>query len=431
MKVLVVGGGGREHALAWGARGGSPRREILCVPGNAGIARIAECLPGDPTAAGAIADLAQSRGVGLTVVGPEAALAAGLVDEFARRGLAAFGASRAAAEIETSKIFAKEFMRRHGIPTAAFDVADSAASAASILARRGDRPVVVKADGLAAGKGVVVADGRRDAEEAVAAMLVERRFGAAGDRILIEDRLSGPEVSFFALCDGESARPLTTCQDYKRLQDGDHGPNTGGMGGYSPSVLVDAGLEREIMERIVAPTVRGLAAEGRPYRGVLYAGLMLAANGPQVLEYNARFGDPEAELIVIRLAGDLVEVMEATLAGRLEEAPLRWHPGGAVCVVLAAAGYPGTPRQGDPISGLDAAERDGAGDVVVFHAATREKEGGIETAGGRVMTVTARASDLAQARRRAYAAVEAIRFHGMQYRTDIAAVAARGTGGSS
>jgi len=429
MTILVVGGGGREHALAWGVRAGNARRKVLCVPGNAGIARVAECVPGDPTAAAALADLAQSRGVDLTIVGPEAALAAGLVDEFARRGLKAFGASRAAAEIETSKIFAKEFMRRHGIPTAGFEVADSAAAAASILARRGDRPVVVKADGLAAGKGVVVASGRREAEEAVAAMLVERRFGAAGDRILLEDRLSGPEVSFFALCDGETARPLTTCQDYKRLQDGDRGPNTGGMGGYSPSTLVDAALEREIMERVVAPTVRGLASEGRPYRGVLYVGLMLTSSGLQVLEYNARFGDPEAELIVLRLAGDLVEVMEATLAGRLDEAPLRWHPGGAVCVVLAAAGYPGTPRTGDPISGLDARSDDDA--LVVFHAATRRGDGGVATAGGRVLTVAARADDLAQARRRAYAEVETIRFHGMQYRKDIAAGAAVESGGRS
>jgi phosphoribosylamine--glycine ligase len=428
MKVLVVGGGGREHALAWGVRAGDARRQVLCVPGNAGIARLAECLPGDPTAAVALADLAQSRGVDLTIVGPEAALAAGLVDELGRRGLKAFGATRAAAEIETSKIFSKEFMRRHGIPTAPFDVADTDRAAAAILARRGDGPVVVKADGLAAGKGVVVASNRREAEAAVAAMLVERRFGAAGDRILIEDCLSGPEVSFFALCDGEKARPLTTCQDYKRLEDGDRGPNTGGMGGYSPSILVDAALERAIMEQVVTPTVRGLASEGRPYKGVLYAGLMLTPQGPRVLEYNARFGDPEAELIVLRLAADLVEVMEATLAGRLEEAPLRWHPGGAVCIVLAAAGYPGTPRTGDPIAGLDAAEgtAGAAEEVVVFHAATQSGPAGIMTAGGRVLTVTARAADLPQARQRAYAAVERIRFHGMQHRTDIAAIAARG-----
>ncbi|HET8948678.1 MAG TPA: phosphoribosylamine--glycine ligase [Candidatus Polarisedimenticolia bacterium] len=429
MNILVVGGGAREHALAWAVRRGGRDRAVLCVPGNAGIASVAECIPGDPTAVATLADLARSRRVDLTIVGPEAALAAGLSDELERRGMKVFGASRAAAEIETSKIFSKEFMLRHRIPTAAFDVADSAAAAARILARRGDRPSVVKADGLAAGKGVVVAATRREAEEAVAAMLVERRFGAAGDRILIEDRLTGPEVSFFALCDGERARPLTTCQDYKRLEDGDRGPNTGGMGGYSPSVLVDAALERSLMERVVLPTVRGLAAEGRPYRGVLYAGLMLTPEGPQVLEYNARFGDPEAELIAVRLASDLVEVIEATLAGRLDEAPLRFHAGGAVCVVLAAAGYPGTPRAGDAITGLESDSRPpgGGDDVVVFHAATRAREGRIETAGGRVLTVTARAGDLAEARRRAYAAVAAIRFPGMQHRRDIAAFATAGT----
>jgi len=428
MNILVVGGGAREHALAWGVRRGDPSRRVLCVPGNAGISSVAECVPGDPTAVAALADLARARGVDLTIVGPEAALAAGLADEFGRRGFRVFGASRGAAEIETSKIFSKEFMRRHGIPTAAFDVAGSAAAADRILARRGDRPVVVKADGLAAGKGVVVAGTRREAEEAVAAMLVERRFGAAGDRILLEDRLSGPEVSFFALCDGDRARPLTTCQDYKRLEDGDRGPNTGGMGGYSPSILVDAALERTVHDRIVLPTVRGLAAEGRPYRGVLYVGLMLTPEGPQVLEYNARFGDPEAELIVLRLASDLVEVVEATLAGRLEEAPLRWHPGGAVCVVLAAEGYPGTPRTGDAITGLDApgGRFDGDADVVVFHAATRGHEGGIETAGGRVLTVTARAGDFRDARRLAYARVDTIRFPGMQSRRDIAAIAVSG-----
>jgi len=426
MNILVVGGGAREHALAWAVRRGGRDRDVLCVPGNAGIASVAECLPGDPTAVQALADLARTRRVDLTVVGPEAALAADLADELERRGMKVFGASRAAAEIETSKIFSKEFMQRHRIPTAAFDVADSAAAAARILAQRGDRPSVVKADGLAAGKGVVVAATRREAEDAVAAMLVERRFGAAGDRILIEDRLTGPEVSFFALCDGERTRPLTTCQDYKRLEDGDRGPNTGGMGGYSPSVLVDAPLERTLMDRIVLPTVRGLAAEGRPYRGVLYVGLMLSPEGPQVLEYNARFGDPEAELIVVRLESDLVEVIEATLAGRLDEAPLRFHAGGAVCVVLAAAGYPGTPRTGDTIEGLEPASgQAGQGDdVVVFHAATKAREGRIETAGGRVLTVTARAADLAEARRRAYSAVAGIRFPGMQHRRDIAAFAA-------
>ena len=421
MKVLVVGGGAREHALAWKIGRSPSVDEVICSPGNAGIARDAVCVPGDPTAVAALADLAQSRGAGLTVIGPEAALAAGLADELARRGLAVFGATRAAAEIETSKAFAKEFMRRRGIPTARHDVASSPGEALAILARRGRGPVVVKADGLAAGKGVVVAADRDEAEAAIEAMLVERRFGAAADRIVIEDRLEGPEVSFFALCDGERARPLATCQDYKRLLDGDLGPNTGGMGGYSPSVLLDEAARRDIMETIVTPTVRGLLDEGRPYVGILYAGLMLTAEGPRVLEYNARFGDPEAELITMRLQSDLVPALQATIDGRLDEARVAWHPGGAVCVVLAAAGYPGAPRTGDPITGLEDASR--GDEVQVFHAATRLDSGRLVTAGGRVLTVTARGATFREARERCHAAAGAIRFDGRQSRGDIARVA--------
>jgi phosphoribosylamine--glycine ligase len=427
MIVMVVGGGAREHALAWSLRRSAGVSQVIAVPGNAGIARDALCLPCDVTDVRGLAALARARRVDLTVVGPEAALAAGIADEFASQGLAVFGATRAAAEIETSKVFAKEFMVRHGIPTAPFAVASGADEAGRILKRRGDRPVVIKADGLAAGKGVVVAAGRRQAQQAIEAMLVERRFGAAGDRVLIEDRLRGPEVSVFALCDGERARLLTTCQDYKRLRRRDRGPNTGGMGGYSPSVLVDRSLERRVFDDIVTPTVKGLAAEGRPYRGVLYAGLMLTSKGPMVLEYNARFGDPEAQLIAIRLASDLLPALQATLAGRLEEAPIRFHPGGAVCVVLAAAGYPGPPRSGDRIAGLDETGAwPGSSEVQVFHAASRrDADGRFTTAGGRVLTVTARGAGFAAARRLCYAAVRSLRFRGRQFRTDIAAVAVR------
>jgi phosphoribosylamine--glycine ligase len=444
MKVLVVGGGAREHALAWSLRRSAGVSQVLAVPGNAGIARDALCLPGDPTDVSAIAALARTRGVDLTVVGPEAALAAGIADEFASQGLALFGATRAAAEVETSKVFAKEFMVRHGIPTAPFEVASGPDEAGRILERRGDGPVVIKADGLAAGKGVVVAADRHEAEEAVEAMLVERRFGTAGDRVLIEDRLRGPEVSVFALCDGERARLLTTCQDYKRLKSGDRGPNTGGMGGYSPSVLLDAALERRIFDSVVVPTVSGLAAEGRPYRGVLYTGMMLTTQGPMVLEYNARFGDPEAELIAMRLASDLLPALQATLAGRLEEAPIRFHPGGAVCVVLGGAVYPGPPRHDDRIAGLDATGAltgpphalDGASgapeDVQVFHAATkRASDGSFVTAGGRVLTVTARSDSFAAARSLCYDAVKTIRFPGRQRRTDIGVVAVQHEAGPS
>jgi len=421
LDVLVVGGGAREHALAWKIRQSPLVRQVFCAPGNAGIAQVADCVPIEPTAVAALADFALARRCGLTVVGPEAALAAGITDEFDRRGLPIFGATRAAAEIESSKVFAKEFMRRHGIPTAAHEVAGSAAEARAILGRRGDRPVVLKADGLAAGKGVVVAGSRSEAEQAIEAMLVEKRFGAAGERVVIEDRLEGPEVSFFALSDGERALPLTTCQDYKRLLDGDRGPNTGGMGGYSPSVLIDAATHGRIMETVVIPTVRGLLAEGRAYRGILYVGLMLTSSGPRVLEYNARFGDPEAELIAVRMESDLVPVLQATLAGRLDEARLAWHPGASVCVVLAAAGYPGAPRTGDPILGCDEASRmEGAH---VFHAATREAGGVLVTAGGRVLTVTSLGATYEESVRRCYAAAGAIRFPGCQARTDIARVA--------
>ena len=421
LDVLIVGGGAREHALAWKVRQSPLVRTIYCAPGNAGIAQAAQCVPIDPTAVAALADFAQERRCGLTVVGPEAALAAGVADEFDRRGLPIFGASKAAAEIESSKVFAKEFMRRHRIPTAGHQVAESAAEALAILRRRGSGPVVLKADGLAAGKGVVVAAGREEAEQAVEAMLVEKRFGAAGERVVIEDRLEGPEVSFFALSDGERALPLTTCQDYKRLLDGDRGPNTGGMGGYSPSVLIDAATHGRILETVVTPTVRGLQSEGRPYRGVLYVGLMLTASGPRVLEYNARFGDPEAELIAVRMGSDLVPVLQATLAGRLEEAAIAWHAGRSVCVVLAADGYPSAPRTGDPITGCEEASRvEGA---VVFHAATRDEGGTLLTAGGRVLTVTALGPTFGEAVRRCYAAVGAIRFSGRQARADIARVA--------
>jgi phosphoribosylamine--glycine ligase len=430
LDVLVVGGGAREHALAWKIRQSPVVRQVFCAPGNAGMAAVAECVPIEPASVGALADFALERRCGLTVVGPEAALAAGIVDEFDRRGLPIFGATRAAAEIESSKVFAKDFMRRHGIPTAAHEIAGSAREARAILDRRGGGPVVLKADGLAAGKGVLVCGDRKEAEQAVEALLVEKRFGAAAERVVIEDRLEGPEASFFALCDGERGVALTTCQDYKRLQDGDRGPNTGGMGGYSPSVLIGQEAHGRIMESVVAPTVRGLQAEGRAYRGVLYVGLMLTASGPRVLEYNARFGDPEAELIAVRMESDLVSSMQAALAGRLEEARPAWHEGASVCAVLAASGYPGAPRTGDPISGCE--EAAGMPGTQVFHAATRQDGGTLRTAGGRVLTVTARGRTFAEAARRCYDAVGAIHFSGRQVRTDIARVAieseAKGTG---
>ncbi len=419
MKILVVGGGAREHALVWKLRRSRRTPELFCAPGNAGIGRAAECVPIDPISINELLAFAEDRNVDLTVVGPELPLSLGIADLFRARGMSIFGASKAATEIESSKVFSKEFMARHGIPTAPFEVAATPAEGRSILDRRGARfPVVLKADGLAAGKGVILAADRKEAEAALDGMLVEKRFGTAGSRVVIEDCLTGPEVSFFVLTDGRHSLPLETCQDYKRLRNGDAGPNTGGMGGYSPSVHVDPALAATIMERVITPTVRGMEREGRLYQGVLYAGLMLTPDGPQVLEYNARFGDPEAELLLARLESDLVDLIVGTIEGRLFEVPLAWRAPAATCVVLASGGYPGKYGTGKAIRGLDQAA--GHEGVVVFHAATRERDGRLETSGGRVLTVTAVGATPAEATGRCYGAVESIRFDGRHFRTDIA-----------
>jgi len=419
MKILVVGGGAREHALVWKLRRSPRTTKLYCAPGNAGIGRDAECIKIKPESIDELLAFAEAQTIDLTVVGPELPLSLGIADLFRARGLAIFGSSKAATEIESSKVFSKEFMGRHGIPTAPFEVASTLAEGRSILDRRGARfPVVVKADGLAAGKGVILAADRKEAEAALDGILVDKRFGTAGSRVIIEDCLSGPEASFFVLTDGRHTLPLETCQDYKRLGDGDAGPNTGGMGGYSPSAHVDPALATTIMDRVITPTVRGMEKEGRLYQGVLYAGLMLTPTGPQVLEYNARFGDPEAELLLARLETDLVDLIVATVESRLSEVPLAWRARAATCVVLASGGYPGKYDTGKAIRGLDQAA--GQEGVVVFHAATRERDGRLETSGGRVLTVTAIGANPAEATGRCYGAVEAIRFDGRHFRTDIA-----------
>jgi len=419
MKVLVVGSSAREHALAWKLRGSPLVKELYCAPGNVGLARIADRVPIDPSSIVELADFAQTIKIDLTVVGPELPLTLGIVDEFQKRDLVVFGATQAAVEIESSKVFAKEFMKKHKIPTARFDVACSAAEARSLLKKKKSGfPMVLKADGLAAGKGVLIARDRKEAEEAIEVLQVERRFGVAGDRVVVEEFLEGHEASFFALSDGQRVLPLVTCQDYKRLSDGDEGPNTGGMGGCSPSVHIDADTFRSIMDGILVPTVAGLAEEGRPYRGVLYVGLILTKKGPRVLEYNARFGDPEAELIAVRMKSDLIPILQATLAGRLEEINIDWLKARSVCVVLASRGYPGEPETGAPIGGIDAAET--LEGVEVFHAGTAVKDGKFITAGGRVLTVTALGATFAQARERCYQAAHTIRFEGAHFRTDIA-----------
>lgn len=420
MKVLLIGGGGREHALAW-ALSRSPQLEILrAAPGSAGIARHGEQVALGAEAVDALAEHALSERYDLTVVGPEAPLVAGLGDRLREAGLAVFGPSAAAARIEGSKAFARQFMDRHEIPGAAYRVFDAIEEAVTHLrSSEVDYPLVVKADGLAAGKGVIIAEDADAAIEAARGMLSGRAFGAAGSRIVIEELLRGREASFFVLTDGTRFVELATCQDYKRALDGDRGLNTGGMGSYSPSAYLDAGLRREIVDRIVRPTIRGLAREGQPYQGVLYCGVMLTERGPRVLEYNARFGDPETQVLMPRLDGDWLPVLHACATGRLEEAELRWRSEAAVCVVMSSGGYPGSYPKGLLIEGLDQAE--GMQNVVVFHAGTAAgATGSFVTAGGRVLGVTALGDDLESARDRAYAAVDKIRWDGEHHRTDIA-----------
>jgi len=420
MRVLVVGSGGREHALAWKiAR--SPRvSRVLAAPGSDAIASGASCFPAvrsDDSAA--LVSLCRAESVDLVVIGPEAALAAGVSDRLRGAGFPVFGPSADAARLETSKAFAKRFMARHRIPTAAFEVFDELRSAQRHVRERGG-PCVIKADGLAAGKGVAVCDGPQDALAALDEIMAARRFGAAGERVVIEDRLVGDEVSFYAVTDGETITSLAAAQDHKRALDGDRGENTGGMGACSPPPGFAASIEKRVIEEIVHPTVRGMAAEGCPYTGVLYVGLMIDPDGaPHVVEYNARFGDPETQPLVLRMEGDLVGLLEGAAHGRLGgAAPLGWSDA-AVCVVLASGGYPRAFQTGRPIEGLEAAERDPQ--VVVFHAGTRRDAAGrFVTTGGRVLGVTARAATLAEARERAYAAAGRIRFEGMHFRRDIA-----------
>jgi phosphoribosylamine---glycine ligase len=418
MRVLVVGGGGREHAIAW-RLGQSPRVErLLVAPGNAGISEPAVCVPVDPEEVDEIVELVEHEDVHLTVVGPEGPLVAGLADALADRGRAVFGPTRAAAMIEGSKAWAKELMLRHGIPTADAGTFTEVDRAVAFVKELGGR-AVVKADGLAAGKGVVVADDHVVAAAAIRASLVEGAFGDAGRTVVVEEVLEGPEVSAFALVDGETVVPLTLSQDFKRAGDGDTGPNTGGMGAYSPVAWVDDSDERRIWDEIVRPAAAAMVAEGAPYRGVLFAGLMLTADGPKALEFNCRFGDPETQALMPRLRTDLLDLVEAGARGELAGMKVDWTEEASVAVVLASRGYPGLYQTGLPITGLiDAAGVDG---VTVFHAGTAETGDSVVTGGGRVLAVSALGADIADARARAYEAVSKISFEGMRYRRDIAA----------
>ncbi|MBI3649287.1 MAG: phosphoribosylamine--glycine ligase [Actinobacteria bacterium] len=422
MRILVVGSGAREHAMVWCLAQNPSVDRLFAAPGNAGIASEATCLPVDADDIAAVIELVEREGIDLTVVGPEAPLVGGLVDSLESRGYKVFGPSKTAARIEGSKAWAKDLMQRHGIPCAASRAFERFEDALEYLDALGGAPVVIKADGLAAGKGVTVAQDRAEAIGALQACLVDRAFGEAGATVLIEERLSGPEVSAFALTDGREVLPLVLAQDFKRIGDGDEGPNTGGMGAYSPVPLVDAATEGRIWDEIARATVRAMDAEGVRFKGLLYAGLMLTEDGPKVLEFNCRFGDPETEAVLPRLRSDFGELVLATVEGTLSSYKAHWTDEVSVTVVLASGGYPGEYRTGMPIAGLEAAgEVDG---VVVFHAGTKERQGRVVTAGGRVLAVSALGATLAEARARAYEAVERISFEGMQYRTDIAARAA-------
>jgi phosphoribosylamine--glycine ligase len=415
MKLLVIGSGGREHAIAW-RLAHSPRvQKVFVAPGNGGTAREPGLENLAISGVDELADFASAENIVLTVVGPEAPLAGGIVDTFRARGLRIFGPTRACARLESSKQFAKKFMVRHRIPTAAFEGFDDAGAAHGYVDTHG-APIVVKADGLAAGKGVVVAMTADEAHRAIDQILVERTMGKAGSRVVIEEFLEGEEASFIVLADGVHVLPLASSQDHKRLKDGDLGPNTGGMGAYSPAPVVTPELHARVIREIIRPVLKGMAEEGHPYSGFLYAGLMIdGAGNPRVLEFNCRLGDPETQPILLRLKSDLFELIQSAVDGRLDRATAEWDRRPALGVVLAAAGYPDSPKKGDAISGLP-----GAGeDFRVFHAGTALKGGTLVTNGGRVLCVTTLGDSIGMARKRAYEMVDGIRFEGMQYRRDI------------
>ena len=419
MKVLVIGGGGREHALAWKLSQTPKVTRVFVAPGNGGTALNSKFENLPITDVVALREWAQTEKIGLTVVGPEAPLAAGVVDEFRAHGLRIFGPTKAAAQLESSKAFSKAFMRRHGIPTADYDTFTDPAQAHAFIDRLG-APIVIKADGLAAGKGVVVAMNLQEAHDAVDYMLVDNKYGvqhnAGGARVVIEEFLEGEEASFIVLCDGKNVAALATSQDHKRLKDGDEGPNTGGMGAYSPAPVVTADVHARAMREIILPTIRGMEKDGIPYTGFLYAGLMIDAQGrPKTLEFNCRMGDPETQPILMRLKSDMLDLLNAAIDGKLDQVELQWDRRPALGVVMAAHNYPEDPRKGDAITGLPA-EQD---DAMVFHAGTVLQDGVVRTSGGRVLCVTVLADSVRLAQQRAYDVARGIHFDGMQYRRDI------------
>ena len=416
MKILVVGGGGREHALCWKLSRSPVVTEVICAPGNGGIADCARCVPTPAADVEGLLALARHENVDLVVVGPEAPLVAGLVDRLDEAGIPAFGPSAAAARLEGSKAFSKEFMVRHGIPTARFSAHEVLDDALAEIDRR-NGPCVVKADGLAAGKGVILCASPAEARDAVRAILCDGAFGTAGARVVIEDFLCGEEASILAICDGTDFITLMAAQDHKAAYDGDTGPNTGGMGAYCPAPVVTPALRQQIIAQVITPTVRGMAADGHPFRGILYAGMMIDGDRISVLEFNVRFGDPECQPLLAMLESDLAPVLLAASRGALKGITLAWRDGAALCVVLAAGGYPGNYTTGDEITGL--AEAAAVPRAVVFHAGTRASDGRIHTAGGRVLGVTGTGASLREAADNAYAACDCIHFNGMRLRRDI------------
>ena len=416
MNIFVIGGGGREHALVWKIAQSPLVEKIYCAPGNPGIAGLAECVPVAADDIEGLFAFAKEQGVDLTVVGPEVPLTLGIVDRFRAAGLDIFGPTKAAARLEGSKSFSKDLMVKYGIPTAAYRTFTDRDAAVAYIREQG-APIVVKADGLAAGKGVVVAANVEQAVEAVDEIMVGGIFGAAGSQVVIEEFMAGEEASFFAFTDGRNVLPLASAQDHKRIFDNDEGPNTGGMGAYSPAPVVTEDLHRLIVETIVRPTIDGMAREGYPYSGILYVGLMIADGKPRVVEYNARFGDPEAQPLLVRMKSDIVPVLQACARGELEQTSLEWHDKSAVCVVMASGGYPGPFEKGFPIGGLDEAAK--IEDLVVFHAGTAEKDGRIVNSGGRVLGVTALGDTVADAVERAYRGAVVIDWQGAQFRRDI------------
>jgi phosphoribosylamine--glycine ligase len=418
MKVLVVGGGGREHALVWKVAQSPKVTKIYAAPGNAGIAQLAECAPIKAEDIPELLSFAQAKAVDLTIVGPEGPLSMGIVNEFEKAGLRIFGPSGNAAEIEASKRFSKDLMKKYHIPTAEYGVFTDKAAAEAYIGEKG-APIVVKADGLAAGKGVVVAETVTEALKALDLIMSQKAFGTAGDRVVVEECLRGEEASFMAFTDGKAVVPMASSQDHKRVLEADKGPNTGGMGAYSPAPIVTKKLERKIMETIMVPTVRAMEKEGRLFKGVLYAGLMIHDSEVKVLEFNARFGDPETQPVMARLDTDLIEIIDAILAGKLAKIEIKWKPESAVCVIMASGGYPGKYEKGKEIKGLENAA--GHKNVMVFHSGTSMKNSKIVTDGGRVLGVTGLGAVVAEAIDNAYAGVREISFDGAHYRRDIGA----------